>query len=102
MCETAVTVYRVCEYLFIYLFIYSEEVTTNTKKRRTVHEEIEEVQTINFFENVMRNDSHFTETETNIDKIHDPCLVPVENITLHDIGDDYGLSFNVTTVHLFS
>lgn len=81
--------------------VYSEETITKAKKRRVVHEEIEETQTINFF------DSYPTQNlEQNIkdaDEMleNDLCLVPAEKITLREyddinIGDESMFGENVS------
>lgn len=61
---------------------------TKANKRRTVHEEIEEVQTIRFFDNPFQSGSFESTDENIVSQIPDPCIVPVETITLPEVADN--------------
>lgn len=88
----------------IYL-VYSEETITKAKKRRVVHEEIEETQTINFFDSFPTQ--NLEKNIENADKIleNDPCIVPAEKITLREY-DDINIAgesmFNENVSHLLT
>lgn len=64
--------------------VYSEETITKAKTRRIVHEEIEETQTINFFNSFPTQ--NLENNIENADKMleNDPCIVPAEKVTLYE------------------
>lgn len=79
--------------------VHSEEIVTKAKKRRVVLEDIEETQTINFFDSFATQ--NLEKNIENADKMleHDPCIVPAEKVTLREYDNiDIGVEsmFNGT------
>lgn len=71
--------------------VYSEETITKAKKRRVVHEEIEETQTVNFFDSFPTQ--NLEKNIENADKMleNDPCIVPAERVTLREYFNDISI-----------